>query len=86
MISILVSSQTGLVDRLVFPNYLDWLYLRTLPENAVMRKEFQLTNTLDHPFQMGMTYAVDPMNMTALEETFLRCLRNELPTLEKKVK
>ncbi len=86
MFGMLIASQTGVVNRMAFPNYFDWLYLMALPENAAISKDFMLTNTLDHPFQIGMTFAVDPMNMTVIEESFLRCLRNELPTLEKKVK
>ena len=84
--SFVVASQTGEINRLVFPNYLDFLFLRTKPEFKSFNDEYSLTNTLDHPFQIGMALAVDPANMTTMEESFLRCLRNELPTLEKQIR
>ena len=83
--SLLVSVNNGAADRLLFPNYLDWFILTSRPENANIKEDFVLTNTLDHPFQIGLTFAVDPMNTTLLDESFTRCMRKDLPVLAKKV-
>ena len=83
--SLLVAINNGAADRLLFPNYLDWFILTNKPENANTKKDFVLTNTLDHPFQIGLAFAVDPMNTTLLDESFTRCMRKDLPVLAKKV-
>ena len=77
---------TGEVHRIVFPNYFDYLYFQTLPEYKIMADEFSLTNTLDYPLQIGMAVAVETSNMTTMEESFLKCFRNQLPSMEKQVK
>ena len=79
----LFASTAGTINRILFPNYLDYLVHASRPEAAEMREQMMMTNTLDHPFQIGMVAAVDPTNTT--ESKFIRCLKTELPPLEKKV-
>ena len=86
LFSFIVATQTGEINRLVFPNYLDFLYLRMKPDYKSLNDGFLLTNTLNYPFQIGMAFAVDSANMTAMEKSFLKCFRRQLPTLEKQVK
>ena len=86
LFGLIIASQSGHITRMAFPNYLDFLFLRAKEEYKSFNEGYSLTNTLDHPFQIGMAFAVDPANTTIMEESLLRCLRNELPTLEKQVK
>ena len=86
LFSFIMAIQNGEVDRLVFPNYLDFLYLRTSPNYKSLNDGFLLTNTLNYPFQIGMAFAVDSANMTAMEKSFLKCFRRQLPTLEKQIR
>ena len=80
-----LSAQNGETDRIIFPNYLDFIYLLTLPQNEEMNVDFQLSNTFDYPFQIGMAYAVNPENITKTEKDFLSCLRSILSALDLQV-
>ncbi|XP_028394048.1 uncharacterized protein LOC114518284 [Dendronephthya gigantea] len=84
LIHLLFASQAGKVDRILFPNYLDYLMLKTLPGGKEVMSTFRLTNTLDHPFQIGLVLAVNPANTTQRDQSFLRCMRAEIPSLERK--
>ena len=86
MFSVTSGISSGDVDRIMFPNYLDWLVLTSKPGYEKLDKDFMLTNAFDHPFQIGLACAVDPMNMTLVEESFVKCMRRELPVISKKVK
>ena len=86
LFSFILATQTGEINRLVFPNYLDFLYLRMKPNYKSLNDGFLLTNTLNYPFQIGMAFAVDSANMTAMEQSFLKCFRRQLPTLEKQIR
>ena len=85
MFSVTAGIESGDIDRLVFPNYLDWLILMSKPGYEKLDKDFMLTNALDHPFQIGLACAVDPMNMTLTDESFIKCMKRELPVLAKRV-
>ena len=85
MDSVSVAMKSGAIDRFVFPDYLDWLILTGKPGYERFNKDFTLSNSLNHPFQIGLACAVEPSNMTTVEETFIRCMRKELPVLAKRV-
>lgn len=77
-----LSILNGGTDRAIFPNYLDFIHALTLPEFSSMKDVYQISNTFDYPFQIGMAFAVDPNNMTSSELGLLTCLRSSLPPLE----
>ena len=75
------------VDRLMFPNYMDFLlFVKDDTYKGLMKNAFVLTNAIKYPFQIGMAFAAENDNMTVVEERFLQCMRYELPTLERQVK
>ncbi|XP_046840193.1 uncharacterized protein LOC124434354 isoform X2 [Xenia sp. Carnegie-2017] len=80
--SMRLSILNGDTDRAIFPNYLDFIHALTLPEFSSMKDVYQISNTFDYPFQIGMAFAVDPNNMTSSELGLLTCLRSSLPPLE----
>ena len=86
MFTLLVAMNNDQVDRLVFPNYLDWFIMVSGPQTGNLRNDFMLTNTLIHPFQIGLAFAVDPKNVSVMDESFLRCMRKELPVVGNRVK
>ncbi len=81
------ATQGSNVDRLMFPNYMDFLlFVKDDTYKALLKNAFVLTNAIKYPFQIGMALAVEHDNMTFMEERFLRCMRYVLPTLERQVK
>ena len=75
------------VDRLMFPNYMDFLlFMKDDTYKGMLNDAFVLTNAIKYPFQIGMAFAAENDNMTTVEERFLQCMRYELPTLERQVK
>ena len=80
------ASQDSGVDRLLFPNYMDFLlFVKDDKYKGMFKETFVLTNAIQHPFQIGMALGADNENMTALEENFLMCMRRELPISERQV-
>ena len=80
------ASQDSGVDRLLFPNYMDFLlFVKDDKYKGMFKETFVLTNAIQHPFQIGMALGADNENMTTLEENFLMCMRRELPISERQV-
>lgn len=80
------ATQTREVDRLMFPNYIDFLlFVKDETYKAILDGKFVLTNAMKHPFQIGLAFAVDGGNMTFAEEAFVMCMKFSLPTLERQV-
>ena len=80
------ASQDSGVDRLLFPNYMDFLlFVKDEKYKGMFKETFVLTNAIQHPFQIGMAFGADNENMSAIEEQFLMCMRRELPISERQV-
>ncbi|XP_028394083.1 uncharacterized protein LOC114518309 [Dendronephthya gigantea] len=81
------ATETRDVDRLIFPNYMDFLvFVKDEAYKAMLDDKFVLTNAIKYPFQIGMAVALDNDNMTTAQEYFLLCLRYTFPTLERQAR
>ena len=82
----LSATQNRDVDRLMFPNYMDFLlFVKDETYQRLLQDAFVLTNAIKYPFQIGMAFATTSDNMTLMEDSFLSCMRYQLPTLERQV-
>lgn len=74
------------VDRLVFPDYLDFLlFVKDWRYKDFVSDSFVLTNAIRFPFQIGVAMAANAKNLTNVEDRFLHCMREEIYSQEKLV-
>ena len=85
-LSLMMGLDSGIINRLIFPNYLDFLMLLSSPEYASAKDSYQLTNVIDHPFQVGLVFARNSNNLSIYDQALLSCFRAVASGLEKQVK
>ena len=66
----------GKIDRFLFPDYKDLLWLLNGPFKHV--KTYRIARVFESPFQVGMVLSMVPEFLNFSHTIFLRCLRSQI--------
>ena len=67
----------GKIDRFLFPDYKDLLWLLNGPFKHV-KKAYRIAKVFESPFQVGMVLSMVPEFLNFNDTIFLKCLRSRI--------
>ncbi|XP_028394268.1 uncharacterized protein LOC114518470 isoform X2 [Dendronephthya gigantea] len=76
---------SGKIDRFLFPDFKDLIYLLDNYFPAV-KKKIKIAKVFEFPFQIGMVLAMLPDQISPEDKRFLRCMRTTISSYEKWLK